>query len=658
MMPDLPVSDTVVEMLAQAMLHFLWQGAALWLVATCVLHVAPIRTAHARYAFYCGLLMLLAVAPLVTLLIVSDRHVAATGESSGAPGHVDRNEVSEVAIGATTRLTGRSLAIVPSESPLDGVNRCLRDQQSGIVSSWLLGVALMATRLLFGAIGVWTIVRRRQPIPPQTSRIVDRIARQLTFRASPAVHAVERISQAMAVGIFRPMVLLPASWICELPSDVLEAVIAHELAHLRRWDVAINFVQRVVEAVLFFHPVVWWCSRRLRIEREMCCDELAQAAIGNPVVYAKALTYLAHQARSSVEPLLAAGIGGGKMVILERVRNILGLNSIQHGRFYGASCALVGAAAASLGWVVVFGGPGGWRPAAPVTSWDEISTSKTPSDPTPLAGKLPSEKAKTTLPNYIIEPPDVLLIDVLKVVPKPPYRIEPTDVLSIEVGGTSDNAPIRDKLVVDSSGRIDLGVHYGKVTVDGMTIDEATEAIDKFLKESISAPEVSVTLYESAGQQPVNGEHMVSPDGTVNLGTYGQVYVAGMTLNQAKLAVEEHLSEFLDRPRASVAVFAYNSKVYYVITEGLHSGDHVARLPITGSETVLDALSQVNGLTGLSSKKIWIARPKAGGGDRDTILPVNWNEITKGASTATNYQVFPGDRIFVSEQSTLKSKRS
>ncbi|HEV3138078.1 MAG TPA: polysaccharide biosynthesis/export family protein, partial [Pirellulales bacterium] len=190
----------------------------------------------------------------------------------------------------------------------------------------------------------------------------------------------------------------------------------------------------------------------------------------------------------------------------------------------------------------------------------------------------------------------------------------------------------------------------------GLTIDEATAAIREILLEIVRHPEVSVMLYQMSGMQPVAGEHLVSPDGMVNVGMYGSVKVAGMTLEEAKAAVEAQLSKFLDQPRVSVTVFAYNSKVYYVIVENLRSGDQVARLPITGSETVLDAIAQVKGLKDLASKKIWIARPADDQAGGDTVLPVNWNEITKGASTATNYQIFPGDRIFVTEQSGSKSK--
>ena len=123
----------------------------------------------------------------------------------------------------------------------------------------------------------------------------------------------------------------------------------------------------------------------------------------------------------------------------------------------------------------------------------------------------------------------------------------------------------------------------------------------------------------------------------------------GAAINVAKQAIEAQLSNFLDDPKVSVSVYAYNSKVYYVITEGAGLGDLVARLPITGNETVLDAISQINGLSRISSKKIWIARPNRLEAGCDTILPVDWKEITKGAATATNYQVLPGDRIFIAE---------
>ena len=152
-----------------------------------------------------------------------------------------------------------------------------------------------------------------------------------------------------------------------------------------------------------------------------------------------------------------------------------------------------------------------------------------------------------------------------------------------------------------------------------------------------------------SGAQPVTGQYLVGPDGTVNLRQYGVVHIAGKTVTEARIAIQNHLKQFLDSPELSVDVVAYNSKVYYVITQGAGLGDSVRRLPVTGNETVLDAISQINGLSQVSSKKIWIARPAPHNFGCQQILPIDWDAITQGAQTATNYQILPGDRLFVSE---------
>jgi polysaccharide biosynthesis/export protein len=272
---------------------------------------------------------------------------------------------------------------------------------------------------------------------------------------------------------------------------------------------------------------------------------------------------------------------------------------------------------------------------------------------TPWVASVPTEKDKSTLPNYIIEPPDILLIDAVKLVPKSPYHVEPLDILQVIVANPLIDQPITSQYPIDPGGAIELGPAYGKVVVTGQTVDEARKTIETHLRAILKDPQVSVSLSQTGGQQQIAGEHLVGPDGTVNMGTYGTVYVAGLTIAEAKNAVEAQLSNYLEQPRVSVDVFAYNSKVYYVITEGAGFGDTLVRVPITGNETVLDALAQVNGLSRLSSKNIWIARPTPGDVNCDQILPVSWSEITKGAATATNYQVMPGDRIFIAENKVI-----
>lgn len=257
----------------------------------------------------------------------------------------------------------------------------------------------------------------------------------------------------------------------------------------------------------------------------------------------------------------------------------------------------------------------------------------------------PAELNKMSLPVYRIEPPDVLLLDGIRLAPKSPYMISTQDTLQIVVANTLPEQPIANTFQVDSGGYVDLGPSYGTVRLEGLTLDEATDAVARHLRNLLNIPEVSLTLIQPAGLQLISGEHLVAPDGTINLGIYGSVYVSGMTVDEARRTIESKLSESFDEPSVSVEVFAYQSKVYYVITEG--TSDAVASVPITGNETVLDAIANVGGLGQISQKRIWISRPAPHGTGCDQVLPVDWQAITRGANTDTNYQLMPGDRVFV-----------
>jgi len=182
----------------------------------------------------------------------------------------------------------------------------------------------------------------------------------------------------------------------------------------------------------------------------------------------------------------------------------------------------------------------------------------------------------------------------------------------------------------------------------------AEDEIRSELAQILTEVDVSVSLLQSAGAQQVTGQHLVGPDGRVNLGTCGSVHVAGMTLEQVRAAVEQQLALKLEEPEVFVDVLAYNSKVYYVVTQGGGFGDNVSRLPVTGNETVLDAVASLGGISQVSSTKLWIARPAPNGVGCEQVLPINWEDITRGASTATNYQLMPGDRLFIAENKFAK----
>jgi polysaccharide export outer membrane protein len=266
----------------------------------------------------------------------------------------------------------------------------------------------------------------------------------------------------------------------------------------------------------------------------------------------------------------------------------------------------------------------------------------------PPTGPIPTELARVSHPLYTVAPPDILLIDALRLVPKPPYRIEALEVLLINVGGQTEREPLSGRYIVSPEGSITFPFNYGAVRVMGLTLDQVESAINTHLAKALKNPQAKVAIEQFRGVQQIRGEHLVRPDGTIGLGTYGAVYVAGMRLDQVKRAVEMHLSNFLLNPQISVDVFAYNSKKYYVIFDGGGYGQQVVAFPATGNETVLDAISNVYGLSPVSSKKyIWVARPAPCGHGCAQVLPVNWRAITEGGDTCTNYQLFPGDRLYV-----------
>jgi polysaccharide export outer membrane protein len=254
-----------------------------------------------------------------------------------------------------------------------------------------------------------------------------------------------------------------------------------------------------------------------------------------------------------------------------------------------------------------------------------------------------------SLPDYVIEPPDVLRIDAVRVVPRPPYRVQPLDALNLQVTGALEDAPINGVYVVDPDGKINLGFSYGTVTIVDMTLEETKAAIEKHLKQSLKAGyQVTVSLAQSRALQIIRGEHLVGQDGKITLGIYGSVRVVGMTLDEARAAIEAHLGRFLQRPEIGLDVVGYNSKVYYVVTDGGGVGEQVYRLPVTGNETVLDAVGSVFGLPPVSSQtRIWVARPAPGDAENLQVLPVDWRAVVQGGSTRTNYQVLPGDRVYV-----------
>lgn len=271
----------------------------------------------------------------------------------------------------------------------------------------------------------------------------------------------------------------------------------------------------------------------------------------------------------------------------------------------------------------------------------------------------PRELSKVTHPKYVIEAPDILLIEAVNSLRVPETPLRPGETLIVRVANTIPVDPqepevakqfkqINGAFPIQTDGIVDFGPEYGHVAVAGMTVPQARQRIEQHLRQTLVAPQVYVNVAAEQARQHIAGEHLVRADGTVSLGVYGSVYVSGLTLEEAKALLERHLATHIYRPEIHVDVLAYNSKIYYVITDGAGAGEQVFRFPCTGNETILDAVAHINGLPTVASKKhIWIARPAPPELGRDQVLQVDWDAIVRRGQTTTNYQILPGDRVYV-----------
>ncbi len=238
-------------------------------------------------------------------------------------------------------------------------------------------------------------------------------------------------------------------------------------------------------------------------------------------------------------------------------------------------------------------------------------------------------------PPIAVPPPGTVPVELQKIV-LPPYVIEAPDQLLIEV------------------------VHRTKQPRIGQD--------GKALKNEKTGEVIEDPVSERLPVQAISGPFMVRLDGTVGLGYWGSVPVAGLTLEQASEAIRAQvvrnpvLAQYgtkAENITVIVDVIAYNSKRYYVITDGAGFGEQVTALPITGSETVMDAIANIGGLSDVSSKRnIWVARRTPHPGQPWQILPVDWVGTSQHGITTTNYQLMPGDRVYVKAQRIVTIDRT
>jgi len=192
---------------------------------------------------------------------------------------------------------------------------------------WSVGVLMFSMRLILGYKHAFTLRRRGSPAGESVIGVVTRLTKIMGVQRKVRALTSSMVESPSVVGWLRPVILLPPATLMGLTSLQLEAIIAHEIAHIRRYDYLVNMVQMLVETLLFYHPAVWWTSKRMRLERELCCDDLAVRFCGNPLRYAKALTRL-ERLRLRTPNVVMASTGGP---LLYRIQRLVGVNSKEHG---------------------------------------------------------------------------------------------------------------------------------------------------------------------------------------------------------------------------------------------------------------------------------------------------------------------------------------
>lgn len=344
-------STSLAQRIGWGLIHFLWQGAAVALGLAVILSLLGRRSARARWAASCGAMVLMAALPIATAMVVS---VEATEQSqlppsvaaeapaqSPLPSDVVESPVepesasiplSEVALAQAPYEEATPSPPTPPASTTRGDlstsvswSRRFRDAICPVlpwaIVVWLAGVMVMLVWHVGGVVQIRGLRRRgTRAAGVAVQETFDRLLVRLRVRRSVRLLESVRVAVPIVIRWLRPVVLLPAGMMTGLTPRQLEAILAHELAHVRRWDCLVQVLQAAMETLLFYHPGVWWVSRQIRQESEQCCDDMAVGLCPDRAGYAHALAKVA-ELGAARKPAFAAAATGGKL--MPRIRRLM-----------------------------------------------------------------------------------------------------------------------------------------------------------------------------------------------------------------------------------------------------------------------------------------------------------------------------------------------
>jgi beta-lactamase regulating signal transducer with metallopeptidase domain len=282
----IPTNPLWIGALGAALLQLVWQGALVAGLLALALQIAPARAARARYALGCLALLAMLILPAFTF-------AEAWAGLHAARAHVEGNAVlSPIAF---ARGAAEAIARQGASGFAERWSRIVAwtsQHAREIVLLWALGVLLSSLRVFGGWVRLMRITRLAVPVGAEWEAALARLTFALKLSRPVRLLASAQIDVPAAAFVLKPVVLIPISALTGLTAAQLELILAHELAHIRRHDYAVNLLQTAAETLLFHHPAVWWIGRVIRTERENCCDDLALATGAGPLIYARALTAL------------------------------------------------------------------------------------------------------------------------------------------------------------------------------------------------------------------------------------------------------------------------------------------------------------------------------------------------------------------------------
>lgn len=315
----------MIQMIGWAIVHSVWQAGVIAVLTAGALFTLRRAAAATRYWVAVFGLAMMAATPVATVYVWQISGVAPSspakhqdvlaGQTAAPPSISNGAPLDKPAV--TTRAErGSATAALGSSGSLERYF-------GWIVAVWLLGVLVFSMRTVAGFMWARRLTREgTKAVNDQLRGTAARIADHMGIRTAVRVLESSRVSVPMLVGWVRPVMLMPASVLTGLLPQQIEAILAHELAHVRRHDYVINLLQTVVETLYFYHPAAWWLSGRIREEREHACDDLAVAACGGDRVFYSRVLLMVEESRGAA-PALAVAVSGGSLP--RRIQRLLGV---------------------------------------------------------------------------------------------------------------------------------------------------------------------------------------------------------------------------------------------------------------------------------------------------------------------------------------------